>query len=120
MKISQLLFLLVLFSCVCYGDNMKLTQGDLIVLANNGNTEAMYQIFIDIASKASPEEPLSKEEIELARKWLKRAGENNNWRAAHVLELCYRDGCWGFEINESKAEHYKSVLEKYKPEHFSN
>jgi TPR repeat protein len=115
MKTSQLLFLIVLFSNVCNGENIKLTQGDLVVLANNGNIEAMYQIFIDIASKHTPEKPLTNEEIELARKWLIKAGENNSWRAAYVLELCYREGCWGVEVDESKAEHYKNVFNEYKP-----
>ena len=91
------------------------SQPQLIKRAEAGDVEAMYQIFVDIGKKGSPENPQSDKEFELAKYWLVKAGENNSWRAAYVLQLCYEKGCWGLPIDLEKSRHYKFVLEKFGP-----
>lgn len=53
----------------------------LLQEAKSGNAEAMYQIFFHV-KKSRPDRPPTQNEEEMARFWLAKAGENNNWRAA--------------------------------------
>jgi len=82
--------------------------------AKRGNDESMYSVFLEIAKKGS-KEGYKPGEAEQAQHWLIKAGENNNWRAAEVLALCYEKGCWDLPIDKEKTKHYKAVLEKYRP-----
>ena len=84
-------------------------------MAEAGDSEAMYALFMDVAERGADKVKPTKLEYADAKKWLLKAGELKNWRAAFVLELCYRSGCWELELNENKAKHYKSVYEKYRP-----
>lgn len=90
-------------------------EARLLERANAGDVEAMYQLFLDIGKKGSPDHPLSKEEIRLAKYWLDKAGEGNSWRAAFVLQLCYEKGCWDYPIDLEKSKYYQAIFEKYRP-----
>lgn len=87
----------------------------LTKLANAGDSEAMYALFVDVGERGDSEHPPSSEEYEQAKQWLLRAGALNNWRAAYVLQLCYTNGCWGLSPNKEKAEYYKNVVAKFGP-----
>lgn len=116
--VASLIFLLVACVRAEGKNNSELTR--LIHAAEAGDAESMYSVFFLIAQKGSPEHPQTDEEIKLAKHWLVKAGENNNWRAAHVLQLCHEIGCWGLPIDLEKSKHYKAVLEKYGPDQLSN
>lgn len=117
MRAVVLVASLIFFPVACVSGETKITNEltTLFQAAEAGDPEAMYSVFFRIAQKGSPEKPQTEEEIKLAQHWLIKAGENNNWRAAHVLQLCHEVGCWGLPIDLDKSKHYKAVLEKYGP-----
>lgn len=82
--------------------------------ARRGNDESMYSVFLEIAKKGS-KDGYKSGEAERAQHWLIKAGENNNWRAAYVLALCYKKGCWDLPVDNEKSKHYQEVLKKYRP-----
>jgi len=84
-------------------------------LAESGNTEAMYNVFVETMKMGSNEHPLPEKEIEKAKYWLLKAGENNNWRAAYVLQLCYEKGCMGLPVDKEKSDHYKNIVANFGP-----
>ncbi len=92
----------------------------LINLANQGNSEAMYNLWLGVAERVDSQTPPTIDEMDEAREWLIKAGDLNNYRAAHVLALCYLKGCWYFEINEDKAKHYKQIFEEFRPANTSD
>lgn len=110
-----LLLILICFSLSSCSRDDKETQ-HLIDLANQGNSDAMYNLWLGVAERMDAQTSPTIEEINKARKWLVQAGELNNWRAAHVLALCYSTGCWDFEINEVKAKHYRKIHEEFRSE----
>ena len=113
---KYILFVFVFFfSIPCYSLDQN-EYDHLRTLAKKGDSEAMYNLFLDVAERLGDQEGPTQEEFIEARGWLIKAGELNNWRAAYVLQLCYTHGCWGFRIDNDKANHYKSVYEKYRPE----
>jgi len=83
--------------------------GELIDAAKNGNSEAMYSVFVTIEQKGTPENPISDEDQKLATYWLIKAGENRNLRAASVLALCYEKGCFGVPVDPSKAHYFQGI-----------
>lgn len=111
----MLISFLLISGCTSASAQPDERQARLIEMAKAGDVEAMYQIFFDVAQKVSPEHHLSKEEISLAKYWLDKAGENNSWRAAFVLQLCYENGCWGYPINLKMSKHYQAIFDKYRP-----
>ena len=104
-------FVLLLFSIQTFAGQIA----SVVEQAKSGNIDAMYQVFFEIAKKNSPDHPITEAEEDLSRYWLIKAGENNNWRAAQVLQLCYEKGCWGMPIDIEKSKHYKSVVKKFGP-----
>ena len=108
--IGLLLFFTAGLSALEPAERVRLTE-----LANDGNSEAMYALFLDVGERGEDNPPPSSAEYEQAKEWLIKAGELNNWRAAYVLQLCYTQGCWGLEPNAEKAEHYKNVVAKFGP-----
>ena len=75
----------------------------------------MYNVFVETMKMGSNEHPLPEKEIEKAKYWLLKAGENNNWRAAYVLQLCYEKGCMGLPVDKEKSDHYKNIVAKFGP-----
>jgi TPR repeat protein len=104
---------------ICRQKNETKALEHYLKSAKRGNGEAMYSVFLYIAQKGT-KEGYKSGEADLAQYWLVKAGENNNWRAAEVLKLCYEKGCWGLPIDLEKSKHYKAVLEKYGPNPSSN
>lgn len=86
-------------------------RAQLLELTNNGNSEAMYASYVDVGERGNSAKKPSEEEHEQVKKWLLKAGELNNWRAAFALELCYRKGCLALEPNSERSQHFKSVYE---------
>ena len=86
-----------------------------VKLAESGNSEAMYNVFVETMKLGSHEHPVPEREIEKAKYWLLKAGENNNWRAAYVLQLCYEKGCMGLPIDSEKSVYYKNIVAKFGP-----
>lgn len=111
-KIIVLICLVI--STVSYGMSPE-EKEQLTELAKAGDPEAMYALFVDVGERVGSEPPPSSEEYEQAKQWLLKAGALNNWRAAYVLQLCYKKGCWGLSPNMEKAEHYKNVVAKFGP-----
>ncbi|KZN60854.1 sel1 repeat family protein [Pseudoalteromonas luteoviolacea] len=100
-------------TCV-YAQEVKQEQA-LLLSANAGDAEAMYSLFVLLYErKKGGCEPTHADCAE-AIKWLLQAGELNNWRAAFVLELCYRTGCVGLIPDTQKAMHFKRVYEEHRP-----
>lgn len=82
--------------------------------AKQGNDEAMYSVFYEIAVKGKKER-LKPSETKLARYWVIRAAKKDNWRAAMLLRDCYQHGCWFFPIDLEKSKYYGVIFEKYRP-----
>ena len=108
-----LLLTLVTVLGLAIGAEPDLTQ--LIESARGGNSEAMYAVFFSIVREGSEEHPISKDKLELARYWLIKAGESENFRAVPVLALCYEKGCFGMPIDLEKAQHYTELRKKLHP-----
>ena len=87
----------------------------LIASAKAGNNEAMYAVFLSIVQKGSEEHPISKDQEEVARYWLIKAGESENFRAARVLALCYEKGCFGVPVDLERARHYREIAKEPAP-----
>ena len=87
---------------------------NLVKAAEAGDSEAMYSLFLHIGQKGT-KEGYKPDEADQALRWLLKAGELNNWRAAEVLALCYEKGCWGLPIDHEKSKHFKEVSVKYRP-----
>ncbi len=99
----------------CFEKNATEAMRHYQAAAESGETEAMYTLWMKTAMRVDSETPPTEPEKDIARDWLTKAADLNNWRAAYTLSVCYKEGCWGFPKNESKAEHYKDVADKYRP-----
>ncbi len=84
-------------------------------LAEAGNSDAMYAIFVEVGTRAQDDRKVTDDEFEQSTNWLIKAGNLNNWQAAYVLQMCYKKGCAGLEIDDAKAKHYESIFTKHRP-----
>jgi TPR repeat protein len=112
MKLVLPALVLVTLSAAC---SAKSDYERLVESANSGNAGAMYALFVIVEQRGSPEHPITDEEQKIATRWLIKAGESNDSRAAQVLALCYEKGCFGVPLDHEKALYYKQLSERPAP-----
>lgn len=97
-------------------NSRKVRINYLLGLAKQGDSETMYSLFLELGGQTDGKgPPSSPQEEKEGIKWLFKSASLNNWRAASVLEMCYRKGCLGLKVDDKKSEHYKEILQEFKP-----
>ena len=84
--------------------------------AKAGNAEAMYSIWFKMAQSVGSQNAPTEAERSEALRWLFRAGELKNDRAAWMLWQFYEYALYGYERDAEKAAYWKQVYEANRPQ----
>jgi len=99
----------------CASQDLSLADTLYLEAARAGNAEAMYSVWYNMAQRVGGPNPPTDAERAEALKWLFRAGELKNSRAAWMLWQFYEYALYGYERDEVKAAYWKQVYETNRP-----